>query len=574
MKTFKKMLALMIAIVMCMAMAISVYAEDTGSITINNAGNITTTHNYEGYQVFKGNLSADGTTLSDIEWGSGVVAETLLPALKAQPAYASCNSAADVAKVLEGFSDDSAELEAFNAIVNSHLKSTGKKTGTTDTGFTGLEYGYWFVKDVTTMPAEGTDAKSAYILQVVGQQTLNIKADAPSITKKIVEGNNRVDSNNASIGDTVTYEIKTAVPDMTNFNNYYFYVEDTLSKGLTYTPNSLSVTIGGADYADSNYDLTVGTYSATAGTAISIDFKNLYADFNDTTKTNVAATNEIIIQYSATVNENAVIGETGNPNIVKLTYTNDATWDGTGTPSEGPTGVTPEDLVITYVTKIEITKQIAGTTDPLEGAVFKIEGTPLNTVIVEGEVFEVSATGTYYKLKDGSYTLTAPTDANGDLYDSTTTKYAKSTKKTIEKVAGQPVSYEVVSGADGKLSFTGLAEGTYTITEIAAPAGYNKLTEPVTVVITWTKPANADDPGLTDPTDTCVWEYTATGAGVEITPKTTADGGIITFDVENAGGATLPSTGGIGTTIFYTIGAILVIGAGVILVTRRRMSAN
>lgn len=573
MKHMRKMMALAIAMVMMVAMGITVFAADTGSITIANAGNISSTHSYEGYQVFKGNLSADGNTLSDIDWGNGVDGTALLTELKTVTAYAACTDAASVAKVLEGFQNDSTELEAFNAIVAKHLNAANKKTGTSETGLTGLAYGYWFVKDVTEMPEEGTDALSAYILQVVGQATLNIKADAPSITKKIVEGANRVDSNNVAIGDTVTYEIKTAVPDMKAFNNYYFYVEDTLSKGLTYTPNSLSVKIGGVDYAATKYTLNVGEYSATDGTAMSIDFKDLYADFNDTNNANVAATKEIVITYSATLNENAIIGETGNPNTVKLTYTNDATWDGTGTPSNGPKGVTPEDKVITYVTEIEITKLVTGTTNTLEGAVFKIEGTTLNKVIVEGEVFTADAQGTYYKLKDGSYTTTAPTAANTDSYASTTDKYKMETKKTISAAPGETVVYEGVSDENGKVKFTGLPAGTYTVTEIAAPAGYNKLDGPITVTVNWTKPTNADtETGITSDDETCTWKYSTTGAVT--TAETTATGGKITFNVENAAGASLPSTGGIGTTIFYIIGAILVIGAGVVLVTRRRMSAN
>jgi hypothetical protein len=142
MKKFRKIMALVVAMVMTLAMGITVFAAGTGSITINNAGNISSTHNYEGYQVFKGNLSADGTTLSDIDWGNGVDGTALLNELKESTAYASCTDAASVAKVLEGFNSNSTELEAFNAIVAKHLNASNKKTGTSATGLTGLEYGY------------------------------------------------------------------------------------------------------------------------------------------------------------------------------------------------------------------------------------------------------------------------------------------------------------------------------------------------------------------------------------------------------------------------------------------------
>ncbi len=217
--------------------------------------------------------------------------------------------------------------------------------------------------------------------------------------------------------------------------------------------------------------------------------------------------------------------------------------------------------------------------------------------------FEVAADGTYYKLKDGTYTTTDPIEntvsggdaipgtGTEDLYESTTIKYEKVPYNTVETKAEE---YKVTAIVDenGKVKFEGLGAGMYTITELKAPNGYNLLKNPITVKIECAVP----ETGATS--TNCTWTAIYTldelnasqldimsnntiedlkydtprilGAGVEIADLTFGTA-VFTLDVVNQSGLLLPSTGGIGTTIFYVTGSILVLAAVVLLVTKKRM---
>ena len=193
----------------------------------------------------------------------------------------------------------------------------------------------------------------------------------------------------------------------------------------------------------------------------------------------------------------------------------------------------------------------------LTGAEFTIEGTKLNTVLVRTDVYTEDTNGMYWKLKDGSYTTDDPnTDGiDPDKYESTVTRYIKAVQTSaIHK--SENVSYTATVGTDGILRFEGLSAGQYTITEIKSPAGYNLLESPINISIDWTAPTALS-------TD-CTWGVTGNNSAI-------VDNGIVKITIENNAGAELPSTGGTGTAIFYAAGAILILAAVVLLVTRRRM---
>ena len=349
----------------------------------------------------------------------------------------------------------------------------------------------------------------------------------------------------------------------------------------------------------------------------------------------------IHITYFAEVDEDAIVNdENGNPNTAKITYSNDPTntGDGTNTPDEPgpntPTGDSPESKTNSFVTGIKLTKIDGGdTTKKLAGAQFELKNTTaadnlLNMVIQNGVRYEkkpytlkkvnsnedgVSQDATsaivyakeeladeadYYLLNDGTYTAKTPADAgNNDLYASTTDKYAKvkytwvvntayNDDGTALTTANKHIS---TSGTDGVISFAGLKAGTYTLTELIAPDGYNKMTEDITIEIKAKYvDTNNNDAEINADDDEkfagkCVWTAILNGGGFtdkEITLSDNDDTAhsadvlkLLAFEVENNQGTILPSTGGIGTTIFYVLGAILVIGAGVVLITRRRMEA-
>jgi LPXTG-motif cell wall-anchored protein len=274
---------------------------------------------------------------------------------------------------------------------------------------------------------------------------------------------------------------------------------------------------------------------------------------------------QIRLSYKAKINANAVVGTTGNVNEVDLKYTNSPDHSGDGEYDDDEwTSVTPKSMVITYVTGIKLLKVDA--TNPekhLAGAVFQIEGSRNVSTVVTTKGFTEDSNGTYYKLNDNSYTETAPGGAiPNDDYASTEIKY-KATENTVVKTETSAVKVEGTTDASGYLKFDELGAGTYTITEITAPTGYNLLSAPIQFTITFEGPAS-----VTTGNETCTWDKENL-SGISSVTFDSAEG-VFSIVVEDAQGTTLPSTGGIGTTIFYIVGGLLLVGAAVILVARKK----
>lgn len=548
MKTVKRALALVLALTLLLAMSATVFAADdtTYTITINNT---TTGHTYEAYQIFAGDLAEkDGKTiLSNITWGNGITdaGKTALgnAAVKAET-LKTANDAAAFAKAVAPYLQNS----------TTSAEDTGKYT------ISGLKAGYYLVKD-TQAPAD--DFYSAYIMEVVSNVEAEPKGDKPTVDKNIKDNGETTKVNEASIGDVINYEVKSAVPDMTGYTKYFFVMNDTLSKGLTYN-DDMVIKVGNTTLTkDTGYTVTA-VKNDNGTTSIEIVFKN-FVGYKD----RVGA--DVIVTYSATLNQDASLDPVaGNPNKVQLTYSNNPNVDGNGDPQnpdkpgEGaPTGKTPESETKTYVTGIKLTKVDGqNKNQTLTGAKFEIKGDGMKVVLVNEEMYKKSTTGTYYMLKNGKYTEIDPVTEksaegyNADQYDDVNQKYEKVTAVTKDTV-NTKVNATGYVDENGVLTFEGLGEGTYTITEIIAPEGYNLLKAPITVEIE----AKATF-------DKCEWTVTADGKSV------TADNNLYAFRIENKSGAELPSTGGIGTTVFYVLGGLLVVCAGVLLITKRRMNKN
>lgn len=571
MKTVKRVLALVLALTLLLAMSATVFAaDDTYTITISG-DNVVAGHTYEAYQIFKGDLAEKDskTILSNIEWGNGVNGDALLTALKADTTlgndFKDCTTAAQVADVLATYGSAAGKTQQFAKLAGANLNTTVAGTSSwngsgTNYSISSLAPGYYLVKDKDDS-ALSSDAYTRYILQVVHNVTVNAKTDVPTVDKNIKEGDTSVKANDASIGDVINYEVKSAVPDMTGYTKYFFVLNDTMSKGLTFN-NDVAVTIGDTTLDADKYTVAYNTDTATGITTIEIVIK----DFINYTKGDA-----ILVTYSATLNQDASLDPVaGNPNKVQLTYSNNPNVDGNGDPQnpdkpgEGaPTGKTPESETKTYVTGIKLTKVDGqNKNQTLTGAKFEIKGDGMKVVLVNNEMYKESANGTYYMLKNGTYTTTEPvTDKknagyNADQYDDVNQKYEKVTAVTKDTV-NTKVNATGYVDENGVLTFEGLGEGTYTIKEIVAPNGYNLLKAPIKVEIK----ANATF-------DKCEWTVTADGNRV------TADKNLYAFLIENKSGAELPSTGGIGTTVFYVLGGLLVVCAGVLLITKRRMNKN
>ena len=418
-----------------------------------------------------------------------------------------------------------------------------------------------------------------------GDTTINVKANYPTVDKSV--SNNSVpelgqDLNEISIGKEMHFHLEAKVPDTTGYNRYWFIFEDALSEGLTYTTGSAVVKIGDNTLTAITAENENGNYTIEEPDEDSNCIKIVFKDFLDYVTTNkISVGTAITVDYKAKLNEKAAIG-TANENKVVLKYSNDPkheyNGDKPGPNSKDPVGETVESVTKTYTTSLTIHKK-DGDGNALTGAKFKISGDSVYTVVTTGEVFVESSDGTYYKLKDGTYTTTAPVTGTEDKYESTTTKYEKKTNVALDtKASENPVSAEAFVDKDGNLTFAGLGEGIYRISEVVTPEGYNTIEDfPVeikfneeTEKFTATRGYYKTDEGGNEKA------YFGTEDDKNNIIVLTKEENDNKFDtnVINKKGVLLPSTGGMGTTIFYVLGGILVLGAGVLLVTRRKMSAE
>lgn len=547
MKRMKKIMALLLGLVMAMAMCMTAFAADSTNLTIKT----TDGHTYKIYQILKGDVSglSDGKgTLANVEIGSSVTDDTA--------------TAESIVNDLMGKTDGALGNAAYGYVEGGTAVATvvgeGKEIATE------LAEGYYVVTDEYTIT--GSDSLSRYLVAVAGPTTMEPKTETPSIDKKIIDTDKNAAADDydktdtAAIGDTIEYEVTGSVPNYDGYTYYYYVVDDTLSKGLTLDEDSFAVTVGGTTLTkDTNYYVYTST-NADGTTNFRLAFENI-KDYT------VGAA--ISIKYNATVNENAVIGTEPNTNTAKLIYSNNPSQsdrgdkeDVPGEPGDNvPTGETPDYITKTYVTQIKLTK-VDQDGNALNGAEFTLTGENLTKVkFTTATNFTEAADGTYYKLKNGAYTETAPTDATADLYDSTTTKYTKTTSTDVVEATGSGASANVKAfvGDDGILYFTGLDKGTYTLTETKTPTGYNTI-DPINFEIKGDiNGATATTGGhITWSSDNQNLTWNAASQTFEIT-------------ITNIAGKLLPSTGGIGTTIFYVAGTILVLGAAVLLITKKRM---
>ena len=558
MKNTSKLFAMLLAVIMVLTMVAPAFAANdtphTITLQFEKSG-----HTYDAYQIFAGDL--ENGKLTNIVWGSGVHGDAVLAALQASELlgadFAGVETAEQVAHVLTNYENDSAKIEAFGRIVAANLNEKAG-TSTETEGADGYNYainvkgdGYYIVMDAGTIG--NTDAATKYILQVLGDMTITAKADIPTLEKDILEDGNKVDLNEVFVGDKIDYVLTSKVPTMDGYNKYFFIINDTMSEGLTFN-NDVVVKIGSNTLVEGT-DYTVEiTNNADGTTSFEIIFKNFI-------QYKAVAGTAIEVTYSATLNEKAKIGEEGNPNTANLTFSNNPNEDGVGTPETpdkpGPDdddviGETPDDTVITYTSGIKL-KKVDAEGKSLTGAKFKIEGVSEKVVIINENIFTESENGTYYRLTDGTYTEEEPNDLTKKDYESTSVKYELITvvNKTTEKTN---IVTEAWVDENGIITFEGLGEGTFTITEMEAPEGYNKLTNPITIVISFNK------------NGTPKWTATQNGNPMEL------EGNLFAFEVVNKAGATLPTTGGMGTTLFYVVGAVLVMAAVVLLITKKRVA--
>ena len=599
-------MALLIAMVMVLAMSISTFADETNTDVKNAAakgtGNFSITmtgaedgHTFEAYRIFDGAVDTEGK-LSDITWAEGVnttdIAAALANAGLTVPAGENLSIAADVAQALSRQSDDNEVMKKVADVFYARRgTATGSASKKTEGNYviSGQKAGYYLVTDsYTNTPGAGAATLSRNVLAVVGDVTAKVKNDKPTLEKKVLTPA-RADANSAGIGDTVAFQITGKVPNYAGYDKYFYVINDTLSTGLTFDGAQNVVVKVGETILTENTDYVVYTAQtnpkASEGHTFEVAFKRIKDYPVDT---------PITVTYSATVNENAVIGGTGNANETDVTYSNNPNDSSKGNPGENPkpgtdtpTGTSGKDKTVTYVAELDLTKYKDSVADAnkLKGATFTLTGTS-DVVRGKGEdIFtvdtNVDTNGAYWKLKDGTYTTTAPhgdiTDdkdnvkvkSNYDAYESTTIKYALQHVTSYESVQEEIFMWGS-SDEDGKIYFKGLGAGTYTLTEVVTPDGYNTAA-PITFTIKIEVPG-AITTGQENATYS-VESITPEGTGITLKDGS-ATTGIYETNVIDKSGSTLPSTGGMGTTLFYVLGGVLLAAAVILLITRKRMSVR
>ena len=507
------MLALLAAFALVLAMAVPAFANEvTCSITAPNNG-----HTYEVYQIFTGTLSEDNGTkvLSDIKWGkNGINKDTAVTVGESVPETV-LKEITDVAT-----KSDSEKL----AVIEKYVDLTASKTFTTvNSGSTqNVPAGYYLIKDTDNSYDNQHDAYTQFIVEVAGNVSFQPKTDYPTVEKKVQENSKTNDTTgdygekyndvaDYSIGDAVPFKLIGSIPDMSQYSTYKYTFHDTLAKSLK-APAGTDVKV----YMSSNkagsdkQDITSNFTVAVSGQEITVQTANLK------TITDISANKYILVEYSAVLNSNAAINKdnvtgtnNGNINKVYLTYSNNPR-------NESEAGKTPEDTVIVFTYKIEATKVDGETNEALKDVTFRI--------------YKMSGDEKWYaQVADGKL--------NGWV-----------------KIANN--NCVLTSGEDGKFSLAGLDDGTYFIEEITPLPGYNSI-DPVEIQVN----GNTNN------------GQSGNGATSELTDVTFTVGKKTenAITIVNNAGTTLPSTGGMGTTVFYVVGGGLMAVAVILLVTKKRM---
>lgn len=475
MKRVKRVLALLAAFALVLAMAVPAWAEgNTGSITVEKAKAGETYSIYKIFDVVSYDTSVSPSKIVykvTSEWkdffaigNAGVKYITLDKNDQVSKTSLDASNAADFAK------------DAIEWANTKKIKATASEVaGENGVTFTDVADGYYLVN--TSLGA------LCSLNNVTGNNALvSEKNSVPSVEKKVKNGSVYDDSNSAKIGDTVDYQ--TTITITGNVKNVVLH--DKMEKGLTFDNNSVKVKVDNGDVAVSNYTLT--TSNLSDGCTFEIEFKDDYI-------ANLPAGTQIIVTYSASLNENAVIGTTGNKNDTWLKYGN---------------GGSVTDETKTYSYSFDLVK------------------TDNSNKLLAGAQFEL-------------YTNKNCTDKVALVRDGNDYRVASATEKETTNFT----SAVIVSNDTSKITVNGLkGETSYWLKEIKAPERYNELEEPYKFIM------GADN-------------MSATLNGTQW-----GDGGV---HVINNAGAVLPSTGGMGTTVFYVVGGGLMAVAVVLLVTKKRM---
>ena len=562
------------------APAAMVLAAPMGSTVTFSDADYAASTTYKGIQIFKATVTTtDGaTTVSNIEWASDDAEAAVVAAIQAKDASYVSDLAQDAADWLSAHAevtgtDSKVASDNVLSMIADNLNGNGAWQTTTagNASLSGLEAGYWLflTADAGTPDGKSTDGFTSPVYAVidgVSATTVTPKKGVPTVEKKIlddadasgvdIKGSDKwKDVADSQIGQEVNYRLTgTIASNYATFSTYAYKFTDELSSGLDYVNGSVEVyALNGGTYSQIDVDKYDVAWDANT---LTVEFKVGDGKKGLKDVEGVDANSKIVVFYKAKLNGNAVIGNAsgdtkgGNPNTVKLEYSNN--------PYAGGTGQTIEDTVADFAFKLNLNKVDQGTEKGLAGAVFTIQSADANTA--------------------GQYVASKADDAvgvvAGQLVD-------------VADANNLPDYVMFTSADDGKIAVSGLDAGSYKVTEVQTPddtkytkanpftftiaAEYDETAMKVTGL---TAKVSEADKGRSDiafgTLDGTAGDNKLTGTNGTGTNAATGE---VTINVGNTKSVGLPITGLNGVTLTWVAGgAVLVIGVAHLIRSRREES--
>lgn len=559
-----KVLKGLVAVAATAAMAVAGFAGastamavdgNTVNVMVPGADSKLNGHAYTAYQILSGTQAKSGGALGDAKWGTGIDGDAFLTALKADSTigkyFADVTNGKGFAEALSNSTNFPADGANTRLVAKIAMKNkAGSGTALTSGGTTELATGYYVIVDST---AAGQAVYNPAVLAITSDITITDKTDVPTLEKKVQEnkkdatgdaayGSKFNDVADYNIGDDVPFHLIGSVPDMSQYETYTYKFTDTFDKGFdavntsnvkVYLSNDKKLDLEGESidtditsyFSDTNgsiqYTPATEAQGETAGTKATLTVST--KDLKKAATYSKEQPQYVIVSYTAKLNANAKIGLPGNVNEAYLTYSNNPDQSGQG--ENQPTHDTPEDKVIVFTYGLDVTK---------------VDSKNDKTKLKDAEFKLKNSDGKWATITDGKVTGWTATENDGAV---------------------------LKSDAEGNFKVTGLDNGTYTLVETKAPAGYNLPANGFSVTLEATTKNNQ------------TWNGTASTALTDLVVKVdqtngtgNVDTGLGVITIKNTQGSSLPSTGGMGTVLLYVAGiAVFVLaGATLVMALRRR----